>query len=262
MIARPTFAVGPRRLALLLFALLYLAAPAAAQNSTSDNILNGFGHAGELVAQRAVLGAITIALGVYLLLLGERLWKLTLFCAGFFITALAGYLILVNVEPSSGYPNHSTTILLGSLACGVVGGGLAICLWRLGIVFLGAGAGFLFGMFLLSWQSGGIIDSSNGRIILLAITTGLGLFAAGFLQKRALIVATSIAGAYSLMFGIDCFVRTGLVESFGAFLVKPENYSHTSFVLTWQVGLMLGSMVLIAFIGTVIQWKFTKSRGW
>ncbi|KAI8922178.1 hypothetical protein DFJ77DRAFT_445634 [Powellomyces hirtus] len=167
---------------------------------------------------------------------------------------------MVNLEPNTGYEHRGTVLLLGSLACGVVGGGIALCLWKLGLVLLGATAGFLFGMFLLSWKDGGLVDSEKGRIILLAVATGIGIILALVLQKKLLIVGTSMAGAYSVVFGIDCYARTGFTESMQAFLSGPDEVNWTTFDRSRDVIILLCSMVLLAVIGMIIQFRFTRKR--
>ncbi|TPX58519.1 hypothetical protein PhCBS80983_g03081 [Powellomyces hirtus] len=204
---------------------------AAAQNSTdtTDQINGYIEDAQRIITQKAVLGGLCIAVGLFLLIVGQRLWKAALFFTGFFVTALTGYILMVNLEPNTGYEHRGTVLLLGSLACGVVGGGIALCLWKLGLVLLGATAGFLFGMFLLSWKDGGLVDSEKGRIILLAVATGIGIILALVLQKKLLIVGTSMAGAYSVVFGIDCYARTGFTESMQTFLSGPDEVNWTTF---------------------------------
>ncbi|TPX69399.1 hypothetical protein SpCBS45565_g02398 [Spizellomyces sp. 'palustris'] len=214
----------------------------------------------QIIAQTAVLGAITLVVGVFLLLFGQRFFKVTLFIGGFFVTALVGYLILTAVEPSSGYPNRATVLLLGPLASGVIGGGLALCVWRLGLVAIGAAAGFLFAMFILSWQTGGVIGTAQGRIIFLAAMTGVGGLAVSFFQKILLVVATSIGGAYSIVFGIDCYARTGFTDSTRQFLVGENKFSYTVFERNGKVIALLCSMIAFAIIGMIIQFRFFKRR--
>ncbi|KAJ3010680.1 hypothetical protein HKX48_007240 [Thoreauomyces humboldtii] len=234
-----------------------LAANESLAQSGSD-VDNDVENARKIIAQKAVLGALTIVVGLILLIVGQRIWKATLFFCGFFITGLAGYILLVHFEPSSGYDHRQTVLLLGSLACGMVGGGIALCLWKLGLVALGATAGFLFGMFLLSWKSNGLVSGTNGRIILLSICTGIGAILAVVLQKRLLIVGTSIAGAYSVIFGIDCFAQTGFTQSVNNFLSSPSTVNYENFDRSRDVIILLCAMVVLAVLGIIIQARFTR----
>ncbi|KAJ3147482.1 hypothetical protein HDU89_005305 [Geranomyces variabilis] len=223
-------------------------------------IENGVNDAGKIVTQRAVLGAICIAAGLFLVIVGQRLWKGALFCTGFFVTGLVAYILMVHFEPSDGYNHRGTVLLLGSLACGLVGGGTALCLWKIGLICLGATAGFLFGMFLLSWKSGGLADTQKGQIILLAVCTGVGAIAIGIFQKKLLVVATSIAGSYAVIFGVDEYARTGFTEAMQTFLSSPESPNWTEFERSRDVIILLCSMILLAIIGIVLQLKVTRKR--
>ncbi|KAJ3189968.1 hypothetical protein HDU85_000258 [Gaertneriomyces sp. JEL0708] len=230
------------------------------QGVQAQGVEDGLNRAREIIAQTAVLGAITIVVGVFLLLFGSRFFKATLFVCGFFVTALVGYILLTNLEPDGGFSNRETVLLLGSLACGVVGGLLALCLWRIGLILVGCAGGFLLGMFILSWKTDGVISSGQGKVIFLAVLTAVGGLAIIFMEKWLLAVATSIAGAYSLIFGIDCFALTGFRESVENFLTGPNKFNYAVFEQNPKVIALLCSMIALAIIGTVIQLRIFKRK--
>ncbi|KAI9089470.1 hypothetical protein DFS34DRAFT_388415 [Phlyctochytrium arcticum] len=173
---------------------------------------------------------------------------------------MVAFILMSRFEPSGGYPNRDTVLLLGSLACGIVGGGISLCLWRIGLILLGATAGFLFGMFILSWESGGVIKDGKGRIIFLAVMTALPAIFISFFQKILLVVASSIAGAYSVIFGIDCYAKTGFTDSARNFLVGADKFSFTVFARDGKVIALLCSMIALAIIGMIVQFRIFKRK--
>ncbi|KND00290.1 uncharacterized protein SPPG_04619 [Spizellomyces punctatus DAOM BR117] len=213
-----------------------------------------------ITAQTAVAGALAIILGFVLLFWGHRLFYPTLFLAGFFVFGTLGYSILLNLEPQpDGWSNRDTILLLGSLACGIVGGLLAVCLVKLGLACIGALGGFSLAMFILSFQSGGVIQSGLGRTIFIIAMVVVGAIAIFFLVKPVLIVSTAVAGAMSIVLGIDVFARTGFTPALRLFLTG-NRFDVSIFTRDNKVLALLITAAVLAIVGILVQFRTNRGR--
>jgi Domain of unknown function (DUF4203) len=181
-----------QRLLPFLFLLFTLFTSAFAQTDTSTIIA----YSRTITAQSGILGGLLIASGLFLVFFGLKLYKPVVFIAGVFVGATLTYIILANLEPVAGYVNRDTVYLTGCLAVGFVLGLLLVCFVKIGIVAVGAWAGFLLSIWVLSWKSDGVIDSQAGRIIFICVVTALGAVMIMFFQKSVMITATSFSGAF------------------------------------------------------------------
>jgi len=214
----------------------------------------------KIIAQTGVLGAFLILAGFTFLFFGHRLFKPTLFLAGFYFFGCLGYLFMINIEPAGGLNNRETVLLVASIVFGIVGGLLAICFWKLAVALLGALMGFALAMFVLSWKSGGVISSGLPRAGFICALSLVGSVIILFFQKPIIIVSTSIIGAYSMAVGVDLFAHTGFIETTGAFLTSSSKASFETFETNPKIYGMLGSTALLAIIGMVAQWRINRGR--
>ena len=166
-------------------------------------------------------GILCIVLGFVLLFYGYRILKTVLFITGFYVfckcihsssLAIIGYALLTQFEPTGGYDNRDLVLIFGSLAIGIVGGLLSYFIFRLGLFMMGALAGLLLALFLLSLKNGGLIPDPTGRIVFLVFMALLGGIVIQFFVKPLVIIFTSFDGAYSIVYGIDIFAQTGFNE--------------------------------------------------
>lgn len=80
---------------------------------------------------------------------------------------------------------------------------MATCLVKFGIACIGAAGGFTLALFIMSWQDGGVISSGIGKILFFIAMIVVGIIVIFVILKPALIIATSVLGAYSFVFGVD-----------------------------------------------------------
>ncbi|KAH9245289.1 hypothetical protein BASA81_017243 [Batrachochytrium salamandrivorans] len=219
------------------------------------------GHAKEAINDIAALGPHAIIVGVlciigglFLVFAGYRFFRPTLFLAGFVLMAMIGYVILTRAEPADGYPHRDTVLLVGSLLIGLVGGALAVCLYHVGIC-LGALGGAALALFILGWHSDGVIQSSTGRAIFVAVLALIGAVVVHFFEKIAIMLATSILGAYLVILGIDEFASTGFIDTVRLFMSGPNRYNFSAVHPTGPVFGLLISMVVLALVGFIVQYK-------
>ncbi|TPX57334.1 hypothetical protein PhCBS80983_g03890 [Powellomyces hirtus] len=248
-----------RALLVAFFALIVSVAaqtlPDTLENPATDAIRN---VRDAITVHTTIAGIVAIIAGLILLFAGHRLFYPTLFLGGFYVFGSLAYVILINLEPDAGYNNRDTILLAVTLAVGFVGGLLSVCLVKLGIACVGAAGGFALAMFVLSWKTGGVIDSGIGKLIFILAMIVLGIVLVFFLLKTALIVATSIVGAYSLIFGIDMFARTGFTETVHNILVKRT--TRVNEVTDTKVIALLVSFVVLAIIGMLVQFRTNRNR--
>ncbi|KAJ3172312.1 hypothetical protein HDU87_007907 [Geranomyces variabilis] len=250
-----------RRTLLALFAFIVSVGAAGADDatggdSTTTDVTNAL--ANHVTVQSAIAAVILIIAGCVVLFFGHRLFYPTLFVGGFFFFASLAYVVLVNAEPTSGYSNRSTLILCVVLVAGIVGGLLAICLVKLGITLVGAAGGFALALFVLSWKSGGVIESGLGRTIFIIACIIIGAIVIHFVIKSALIVFTSIAGAFGITLGIDFFAQTGFAQTVQSILIKRTIVD--SDVSQGKVVALLVTTAVLAAIGMIVQFRSNRGR--
>ena len=93
--------------------------------------------------------------------------------------------------------------------------------------FLG---GFCLSMWFLVLRSGGLITSTSGKIIFIALMTvgAFALYISHRTRPYGLIGCTSFAGATVIVIGVDCFSRAGLKEFWLYIWSQSASQSETS----------------------------------
>ncbi len=104
--------------------------------------------------------------------------------------------------------------LVAAFFTGIIFGALALIFTE---VTEGLGCmlgGFCISMWFLCLRAGGLIHSSSGRAIFIAVVTAVAysLSFSHYTRNQGLIVTTSFAGATAAVLGIDCVSRAGLKE--------------------------------------------------
>ncbi|KAI9337367.1 hypothetical protein DFJ73DRAFT_849176 [Zopfochytrium polystomum] len=233
--------------------------PPDSAGQLGDTIANGVYT---LSAQQAILGGVCMGIGALLLFLGFKLYRPTLFICGVIFGSCAGYIILIHAEPHpDGYPSRSNVLLFGSLAFGLLIGGMFLCLRKLALLGIGAVSGFFLAMFVLGLRSYGVVDAGWGRAVFIAVFCLAGVVAVFFLEKHVVIVGTAVTGAYGLVFGIDCFAHTGFVQASESFVSSTSTLNFAAFVINGRVIALMVSFVALAVIGIVVQYRINKDKG-
>ncbi|KAI8916762.1 hypothetical protein DFJ77DRAFT_414378, partial [Powellomyces hirtus] len=199
------------------------------------------------------LGAIILIItGILFVFSGHHMFKLVLFIGGFYAGGLCSYIVLSAIENRGHSFGDSRDLLFFviTLVVGLAIGTLFVCIWKLGLVAVGAMLGFTIAMLVLSLATNGLISQGTGRTIFIIVLTVVGGIAVLFLERPILVVGTSVAGAFAIMWGVDVFTKAGLVEATRQFLAGNGTYQPT----TW-VYVELGGIVLIALVGILVQWR-------
>jgi hypothetical protein len=240
-----------------LFALALSAPLSPTANETLTNLNRNAAVGTELTTSSSVIGAIAIIFGLFLLFAGMRLFKLALFAGGFILFSNLAYWIMARVSTEG----LSDTLMIAiPLVAGVIGGFIAYRLWKFGLSILGFLGGCALAMLLLSMKSGGLIDSQMGRIIFVLAFGIVGGIAIHFFEVPALIGSTSIAGAYSTVFGVDVFLKTGFAAVFQLFVNDPSQAGTLFYTADGKVIGMIAAVVVLTIIGCIAQYKANNGR--
>ncbi|ORX83955.1 hypothetical protein K493DRAFT_320176 [Basidiobolus meristosporus CBS 931.73] len=144
-----------------------------------------------------------------------------------------------------------------SIVSGLIGGFLFACLWKLGLLAIGGLGGFALSMFILSLKDGLLITNSTARYVFIGVFVVVGMVLIFFFEKPILIVGTALIGSYSLVVGVDYFVRTGFTQQLLDFLNgRGETFYHT----TGAVYGMLASLAILFLVGVFVQFKTYSGR--
>ncbi|OWY99057.1 hypothetical protein PHMEG_00030013 [Phytophthora megakarya] len=173
--------------------------------TASDSMESLFNSAKGVHLGGSIVAMAAIAIGIVTMMLGYRLFRVTLFTIGF---AFGGTGIAMIVEKMFATEEWVVTaswvaFVVGGMFCGL----LVLCLTSFGIFTVGTAAGVMLAM-VLSEAFGYMIYPSNPEIVLALFCVVFGLLGgilALKLEKPVLIVATSFFGSGILVWGIGYF---------------------------------------------------------
>lgn len=160
---------------------------------------------------------------------GYRVFKLMLVLTGFLLAGAVSAAIV-----SAGFPDNFAVPAVMGIICGVLGAGVLLFLYRLGVFVVGAAFGALVAFQVLQMQQAAWV----GIAIVLS-----GLLAGGlalFLERPVLSLAMAVVGAWLM-------VSTAAVVLFsqGTFQLEPERISPSAawmLLLAWLVLTVFGLM--------------------
>ncbi|KAJ3124916.1 hypothetical protein HK098_000743 [Nowakowskiella sp. JEL0407] len=206
-------------------------------------------------------GVILICTGLVMAFFGYMLFKVVLFIAGFLgfgALAYVGLNIIRNSFPSTAQAftdNGAVIYFVVVLVVGALGGGLTVCLWRVGLSVIGGLLGFVVATTIQQAVDGGLIKSEVGRIVFIAIIVIIFAIAIHFLERPLLIIGTSVPGAYATIWGIDVFVQTGFKD---AVVVVLQNAGKIT--VTTNVWIMIGAFLALSVIGILVQFFWSGKK--
>ncbi|KAJ1955786.1 hypothetical protein EC988_001692 [Linderina pennispora] len=247
---------SPSRFGLIAVLMMLFSAAFAADVSTSDGSLALSKH-GALTASGIVAGIVLIVIGVFFTFFGRKLVKVLIFLAGFCVVGgLTIYLEYKIRAPREDEKTREIVYLVVGGVLGLIAGGLLLCLYKVGIAFVGGLGGFALATWILSMKSGSLITSEAGRIVFIVVLIVIGMLLALFLEKPAIIVASAVWGSYALFVGIDCFAKTGFQDTATTFLSAPGATYETSA----KVYGMIAGMAVTAVVGIGVQFAINRDR--
>lgn len=218
-----------------------------------------YGTESGISPRMAALGAILIALGLFLCSMGARMFRYMLPVMGLLTFGSMAWIGLANCRPASGYSMDSITMIVVPACIGVVGAIAYYFVWTVATYLASAFAGFLFAVFILSWRSDLVITNLIGRSCFLggmALVAGAATY---FMSRKMIFFSTSFVGAYIFMFGVDCLSRTGFIAGPQAMLNRNPNHRVEYVVSTW-IYVMLAMIILMFLISLVWQMIFNAAH--
>lgn len=228
----------------------------------APDITNPDGSVIKITVSGTIVAIVLMVAGFTFAFFGHKFFKITLFIAGFYVMSTLAWIALKNAEPANGYGSNAQWIYLGvSGAAGILGGALFLCFWRLGFAAIGAIAGFYLAIFVLSWQTGGVISNGTGRTIFIIACVIIGIVLTFFIERHVVIIGTAIVGSGSFFVGLDNFVHTGFSDAFIQFLSGKANgfISTGGYHVSGKVYGMLAGTLAMMVVGACFQ--YYKHRG-
>ncbi|KAG0081063.1 hypothetical protein BGZ90_010290 [Linnemannia elongata] len=203
-----------------------------------------------LSVQAGIAGAILIITGLILCFFGIRFFRVCMFLIGFYFFGNISYIGMAN-----GGVTSETLLLIVSIVVGILGGLLLVCCSRLGVAILGALALYSLGLWILGWKSGGVITSSVGRGIFLAVLVILG-FILGFVREHeTVIIGSAILGAYAFVAGVDLYAHTGFIQQTDSFINSKSNIDRRVGSVSGEQIALLVTFIVLALIGMAVQFR-------
>ncbi|KAG1713465.1 hypothetical protein DVH05_001252 [Phytophthora capsici] len=243
---------------LTLTALLYLQLVSAiSDDDTTSTVKTIFDSSDGMDINGVVLAVGALLVGALLLVAGYRLWQTTVYALGFL-----GGGVVISVIFEKVFKDE-TWVLTASWIAFVVGGIIVgyICVYLFWVgVFMGGAVGGAAFAILINTSFGYKFAPSHPAtvlIVLVALFAVVGGAVTLWLQKPALIVGTSMVGAFLLFWGIGYFL--GNYPTFND-LERFRTY-NTSGDLVYSIpgawwGYFFGTLVVFG-LSVVLQLKFT-----
>ncbi|KAK0936163.1 hypothetical protein LTR29_012261 [Friedmanniomyces endolithicus] len=215
-----------------------------------------------------IAGCILIFTGAALCLIGIKHQWLYIFVSTALLASLAVTVLIIYVMNPPIRDAIQGAYMVAAVVTGLIFGALALVFKE---VTDGLGCllgGFCLAMWFLVLSPGGLISSTTGKAIMIAVFC-LVFFALSFSQytrSYGLILGTSFAGAQVTVIGVDCFSRAGLKE-FWVYLWALNKDAFpidtTTYPITRGMKVEIACTVILFLFGVMSQfkiWKVVKER--
>jgi hypothetical protein len=251
-------------LLLLLATLAAMAtSPALAIDSASDTVESIFDSTTDGVKLGGgILAAVAIGAGALMLVMGYKLFRATLFVAGFVAGGVALALVAEHVFSDKSWVLTASWVAFA--VGGILGGSLVASLYSLGVFVAGAAGGVVLAIALQN-SFGYRIYPSHPTVVLIVLCVVLGIVcgvATLKLERPAIIVATSLLGSGILVWGVGYFAgdfpaATDLKQYATETADGDVNWVYDVPAAWWGY---LAGLVVLFVLGMIIQFRKT-ARG-
>lgn len=210
-----------------------------------------------------IYGMAALVVGISFLFFGIRLFKTTIATVGGIVFGL-GMFALIGLVEDEDFLNdlHSENIKTGSylvFCCisTIMGGILALRVWKIALLALGSMSGFFFATYVYTMGAYEMDDLS--KQILFGGCSVIGGLLTMVFERTVIVVATSFLGSISLCSGIDIFAKTGFNKSmvYLVFTIWSGKLDEQDFQRIFHDNMIICSSGVIGIIGVVIQLLFT-----
>ena len=214
----------------------------------------------EINVSSGIFATLLIVVGVVFLFAGIRFFKPIIASAGFLMFAYIGFSIMeaANAQEALGDKREWAYLLILAVI-GVIGAGLALWIWKIGLFAIGAMGGYAVASFILACginTSNGLIGDLGGRVAFIAIIMLIGAILAFVLERPTIIVGTALIGAHAVLYGVDIFAGTGYKNTASSFVNKKFRYDPSIENDKKVIGLLVSFAIIVLF-GIAVQFKVT-----
>ncbi|KAM3076139.1 hypothetical protein ACMFMF_005479 [Clarireedia jacksonii] len=217
----------------------------------------------EITPGFGVAGVILIATGVLYTFVGIRNRWLHIYLSTAYLVCIAIAVLIIYVMNPPVSNAIQGAYVIAAVIPGLLIGGCALIFTDmtegLGCLL----GGFCFSMWLLVLKKGGLVTSTRGKSLLIAVISvaAFSLSFSHYTRSYGLIACISFAGATAVVLGIDCFSRAGLKE-FWAYLWNLNDnlfpLGATTYPLTKGIRVEIAAIFIIFLAGVVSQSKLPK----
>ncbi|CEP19387.1 hypothetical protein [Parasitella parasitica] len=255
----------------------------SSDKGSSSNDDSGDGEEGEdccqelrekykLKYQPQVIGASILLLGtgMYLLVYGFALFRITIAIIGFIFGGAITWIGLQANEPTQSYPNASNLYIGICLAVAVVAALLCLVLYKMGLYLFCGMAATLLALYFCCWSENFFFPNIFHRTLFTFGIIFLFILGLVFLEYATVIVSLALIGVHMLAIGIDLYIKTGFLRGIEVLLdFNQERNLHSKLHLNtlkfakrsapgvyhpdWKTHTMMGVMIAIFFLSVVLQ---------
>jgi hypothetical protein len=191
-------------------------------------------------AYQAPAAALLIAGGLLSCFFGYRLFK--------FVLGMFGFAVGVLAASSFFGPANTTPMLIAAFVGGLIGAGVLLAAYFVGVALVGAGIGALLVNLIWTQVEG---DPHPAVVILSSVA---GAVVATWLQRYVIIIGTAYAGAWTLLIGTLALMGDGgplrAAAAGNPWVIYPLNPAPDMRWLPW-------AWVALGAFGTLVQMRWT-----
>ncbi|KAE8891442.1 hypothetical protein PF005_g18408 [Phytophthora fragariae] len=246
---------------LFLLMLSQLSLLVSSTDSASDTVESLFDSAKGIKVGGSILAIAAIAAGAVMVVMGYRLFRVTLFAVGFVAGGVVVAMVVEHVFDDKSWVITASWIafVVGGLICGSI----VVSLYTLGIFVAGAAAGVALAM-LIHNSVGYEIYPSHPQVVLIVLCIVLGIIGGVLtlkLEKPVLIIATSLFGAAILVWGVGYFAGDfPSTSDLKAYATKDINGDWVYSIPDAWWAYLAGILVLFV-LGLFVQFRKTGRDG-
>ena len=204
-------------------------------------------------------GIALIAIGLFLVAMGRRLFKLFLGISGFIIGGSAFLYILMVAGTHLHISCPRWLFWVIGLVGGFLGSAMFIKIWKWAVYGMSAYGGVMLGFWILGMISDTELNKYIERTTFLVIFAIIGLFLAHFIDEFVVITSSSLMGAFAAVFGYDMihfvgfrlFVKNTFDQSPANMvdIILENSYSH-------NVRFCMIAVLFITVSGIYVQYRY------
>ncbi len=191
-----------------------------------------------------LVALVAIAFGLLNCFFGYRIFKFMLGLYGFLLGAIAGFVIVGAVTEG-----QVLWLALGALIGGVVGAGLMVLLYFVGVFVVGAVAGAV-----LVSAIGTAFDMTMPPVVVIIVAVIVGIVAL-ILQRAVIILSTAFSGSWAVVTGGASLIIGPDVPLLDL-LSRPAAWQEADLPLF----VFLAVWLVLGVAGTVVQFRTTKDK--